>query len=78
MNRRLAESIRLARYAVGLTQEELAHKSGVSTRTIGDIECGRTGRPRHSTIRRLAQVLNLSAEAITELNLLSRTAEMDS
>ncbi len=42
-----------------LTQEELAHKAGVGTRTIRDIESGRA-RPQAKTLRLLIDVLGLS------------------
>jgi transcriptional regulator with XRE-family HTH domain len=48
-----------ARWRVGLTQEELAGMSGLSSRTISDIERGRA-IPRASTIRLVAQTLGLS------------------
>ena len=41
------------RAAAGLTQEELAERSGLSVRAISDMECGRTSRPRHSTLRQI-------------------------
>lgn len=42
-----------------MTQEELALKSGVGTRTIRDIESGRV-RPQPKTVRLLAQALGLA------------------
>jgi transcriptional regulator with XRE-family HTH domain/tetratricopeptide (TPR) repeat protein len=42
--------LRQARRHGGLTQEELAHRSGLSTRTISDLECGRVARPRGSSL----------------------------
>jgi tetratricopeptide (TPR) repeat protein/transcriptional regulator with XRE-family HTH domain len=55
------EQLRLDRQALGLTQEELADKSGLSVRTIGDLERGKTRRPQRETGRRLADVLRLTA-----------------
>jgi predicted ATPase/transcriptional regulator with XRE-family HTH domain/Tfp pilus assembly protein PilF len=53
----------LKRYRVvaGLTQEELAERSGVSARTISDLERGIARRWRHDTISLVAGVLQLSA-----------------
>jgi DNA-binding XRE family transcriptional regulator len=49
------------RAAAGLTQEELAERSGLSVRAISDMECGRTSRPRHSTLRQITQALKPAA-----------------
>jgi DNA-binding XRE family transcriptional regulator len=43
-----------------LTQEQLAHPSGVSVRTIRQLEAGRVGRPRSESLRRLADALGLA------------------
>ena len=43
-----------------LTQEQLAHRSGVSVRTIRQLEAGRVGRPRSESLRRLADALGLA------------------
>lgn len=48
-----------ARWRVGLTQEELALMSGLSTRAISDIERGRAV-PRTSTVRLMAGTLGLT------------------
>jgi transcriptional regulator with XRE-family HTH domain len=52
----------------GLTQEELAHRAGVSVKTIQRIE---SPRPRHdlraSTIRKVAAVLGLDTTALLVL-----------
>jgi predicted ATPase/transcriptional regulator with XRE-family HTH domain len=50
------------RAAAGLTQEELAGRTGVSARTICDLERGVTRRWRHDTISLLAEALQLSAQ----------------
>lgn len=51
--------LRRYRYAARLTQEELAAKSGLSIRAVGDMERGRTGRPYGSSVARLAEALAL-------------------
>ena len=53
------ELLRLRRVAAGLTQEELAERSGLSVRAISDIERGITARPRRTSAGLLAQVLGL-------------------
>jgi DNA-binding SARP family transcriptional activator/tetratricopeptide (TPR) repeat protein len=46
----------------GLTQAELADRAGLSLRGLRDMETGRSNRPHLASIRRLAEVLDLSAE----------------
>ena len=43
----------------GLTQEELAERSGLSARGISDLERGRRSRPYFETVRLLASALGL-------------------
>ena len=51
--------LRQARAAAGMTQEELAERSGVGLRTIGDLERGRTRTPYARSIRCLAAALGV-------------------
>jgi len=51
--------LRRFRVAAGLTQEELAQRSGLSVRALSDIERGRTPRPYSRSIRLLADALEL-------------------
>ncbi|MEO3855469.1 tetratricopeptide repeat protein [Acrocarpospora sp. B8E8] len=48
------------RRRLGLTQEELADRSGLSVRAIRDIESGRVGSPRPTTLRLLADAFGLA------------------
>jgi transcriptional regulator with XRE-family HTH domain len=50
------------RESAGLTQEELAQRSGLSVRAIRNLERGRTLRPFPDSARRLAAALDLSAD----------------
>jgi transcriptional regulator with XRE-family HTH domain len=59
--------LRLHRAARGITQEELADRSGLSVRAIADMERGRTARPYPSSVRRLADALVLSASERDDL-----------
>jgi tetratricopeptide (TPR) repeat protein/transcriptional regulator with XRE-family HTH domain len=52
------------RQSAALTQEELAERSGLSLRTIGNLERGRTNYPHQDTVRRLADALGLPAELV--------------
>ncbi|WP_104478943.1 helix-turn-helix domain-containing protein [Actinokineospora auranticolor] len=54
------------RHAAGLTQEELAEKAGVSTRSISDLERGRVRRPQRRTCQALAAALALSGADLAE------------
>ncbi|GLZ42731.1 helix-turn-helix domain-containing protein [Actinokineospora sp. NBRC 105648] len=54
------------RRAVGLTQEELAEKSGVSTRAISDLERGRVRRPQRRTGQALASALALGGAELEQ------------
>jgi len=56
----LAAHLRQLRLRAGLTQEALAEKAGVSVATIGAIEEGQRRRPYPSTLRALADSLELS------------------
>lgn len=69
----LARVLQRARYAAGVTQQELAHLSGVSVRTISDLETGRVTYPRHATIRSLARALRIDQEETESLNLMARS-----
>src|SRR3984957_19374140 len=64
---RPGEWLRAQRVSAGLTQEDLAERSGVSVRAIADLERGRTRRPYPSSVRALARALGLPARAGAEL-----------
>ncbi len=55
----LGASLSGARAAAGLSQQELADRSGLSVRAIRNLETGRTGRPRRESIGLLAEALGL-------------------
>jgi tetratricopeptide (TPR) repeat protein/transcriptional regulator with XRE-family HTH domain len=52
--------VRAHRQRLGMSQEELAARTGVSVRGIRNLEAGRTGRPRPGTIRLLADAFELA------------------
>src|SRR6266436_2702432 len=64
---RPGEWLRQQRVAAGLTQEDLAERSGVSVRTIADLERGRTRKPYPSSLRALVRALGLPETAGTDL-----------
>ncbi|GAA4237199.1 transcriptional regulator with XRE-family HTH domain/tetratricopeptide (TPR) repeat protein [Streptosporangium album] len=57
-----AESLRQYRHAARLTLEQLAEASGVSARTLSDMERGRSTGPQHRTVTALAQALSLGED----------------
>jgi DNA-binding XRE family transcriptional regulator len=54
------ETVRAHRRRLGLTQDELAHRAGLSVRGLAKIEAGRVAEPRPSTVRLLADALGLA------------------
>ena len=64
-NKELAKRVKNLRNQKGLSQEELAEKSGLSLRTIQRIEHGET-EPRGDTLRRLSVTFNVSPEDIVD------------
>jgi len=54
------------RRSAGLSQQDLAERSGVSVRTISNLERGRARWPYPDTVRRLADALGLPVEARVE------------
>jgi tetratricopeptide (TPR) repeat protein/transcriptional regulator with XRE-family HTH domain len=52
--------VREHRLRLGVTQEELAERTGMGVRTIRDIESSRVSRPRPGTVRLLAKAFDLS------------------
>ncbi|MEO7000367.1 MAG: tetratricopeptide repeat protein [Ktedonobacterales bacterium] len=59
--------LRRLRLAAGLTQEQLAERSGVSVYSISNIERGVPHRPRPDTLRILTQALQLSQQDAASL-----------
>ena len=56
----LGETLKEERRRAGLTQGELADKSGVGITTIVRIERGQITEPRVTTLRKLADTLDIS------------------
>ncbi|HEV2376258.1 MAG TPA: helix-turn-helix transcriptional regulator [Streptosporangiaceae bacterium] len=68
----LPTRLRKTRWRSGLTQQELAARTGLSARTIGDIERGTVTRPRASTLMLLSEALSMSPAQTEELLLSAR------
>ncbi|HEV2450381.1 MAG TPA: tetratricopeptide repeat protein, partial [Streptosporangiaceae bacterium] len=66
--RRFSEALRQHRLAAGLTQEELAARSGLSVRAIRDLERDRSARPYFRSVRLLADALKLTDAQRSGLN----------
>src|ERR1700728_4573084 len=65
--------LRQYRLAAGLSQQELADKSGISVRAIANMERGRTTRPYRSTLGLLTDALGLDSPATSQLERASRS-----
>ncbi len=66
--------VRALRMAAGLTQAELAEASGISERTVSDLERGRRGSVYPATARRLAAALRVGGDRLTPFLLAARSA----
>ena len=64
------------RRAARLTLEQLADVSGVSARTLSDMERGRSKGPQHRTVTALADALALDRAARQELVELARDGRL--
>lgn len=62
----LAEKLKRRRHASGLTQAELARRSGVRPETLNRIERGRT-TPDFATVRKLVIAMNEAEQEATDL-----------
>lgn len=60
---RFGELLRAIRVATGLTQEDLAARSGLGVRAIGELERSRTRKPYFRSARLLADTLDLPDSA---------------
>lgn len=60
---RLARNIKRFRKKAGLTQEQLAEKTGLSTTYIGYLEIGRH-RPSLKTLHKIATVLKVKVNEV--------------
>lgn len=62
-SQRLAEAIKNTRLELGLTQEEVAERSGTDVRTIINMEMGR-GNPKLKTLYAVIRALKMDARLI--------------
>jgi predicted ATPase/DNA-binding XRE family transcriptional regulator len=67
-----AVMLKQLRTAHGMTQEELADRSGASVRSISDLERGISRFPRKDTVQLLADALQLSSDESAQLFALAR------
>lgn len=70
----LAMMLKDAREQAALTQKELAERSGLSLRAVGNLECGRVTLPRVQTLRELARALDLTGDRAHHFILEARLA----
>lgn len=69
---KLGASLKKLRLAAGMTQEELAERAGISTRTVSDVERGLRTLIHRDTARRLAAALELGDEQRREFDAVAR------
>ncbi|SDX77404.1 NB-ARC domain-containing protein [Amycolatopsis xylanica] len=70
----LAELLRAARRTAGLTQEELAERSGISVRAISDLERGRARAPQRRTVEALVTAAGLGSSERLLIHRIAKTA----
>lgn len=68
----LATLIRVLREQAGLTQEELADRSGLSIRAISDLERGRTTKPHRRSVAALAGALGIEGSSLEHFRQVAR------
>jgi transcriptional regulator with XRE-family HTH domain len=66
MSVEIGERIRALRTARGLSQEEVARRTGIGLKSYGDLERGRTRDPHYSTLRGVARALDVGVEDLLE------------
>ena len=71
----LGHLVRDLRRAAGLTQEELASRTGLSTRAISDLERGASHTPRSTTLQHLVAGLNLTDRDREHFDAVARAQE---
>ncbi|MCM1339265.1 MAG: helix-turn-helix domain-containing protein [Muribaculaceae bacterium] len=65
---KLGYKIKYLRSKIGVSQLELALKTGLTTRTISRIECGSID-PKYSTLLRIADALNVELKELLTFTL---------
>jgi tetratricopeptide (TPR) repeat protein/transcriptional regulator with XRE-family HTH domain len=69
--------LRRYRLALGLSQEEMADRSGLSVRAIANIERGRTSRPHRHSVQSLADALGLPEPVRLQLDRAAHVVSSD-
>ncbi|MEV5576840.1 helix-turn-helix transcriptional regulator [Spirillospora sp. NPDC052269] len=72
-----AGMLRVLRWQVGMTQEELAGRSGLSVRAISDLERGRTTMPQRKTVLLLSCALGIDIELLEQFRRKGRERSLD-
>jgi transcriptional regulator with XRE-family HTH domain len=68
----VGEIIRYHRGEAGMTQEDLAHRAGISPSSLIGIESGDTRRPRTGTLAKIARALELDSRELSAGKVLAR------
>lgn len=69
------ELLKVRRERAGLTQQSLADYATLSVRAVRDMETGRVRRPRHETVRLLADALRIEGRIRSEFEAAARQRE---
>ncbi len=67
MSNKLHENIRKRRESLGITQQELANRMGVSVPRISELENGKSENPRLTTLEALAKALELPLPTLVQV-----------
>src|SRR5438876_3127344 len=74
----LGSLIREKRESKGWSQEQLAEKVGVDSRTILRIETGETKTPQPYTLKRIVEVLGITPDELESVNKRGRAKKVES
>jgi transcriptional regulator with XRE-family HTH domain len=62
----IGERLRKLRHERGLSQEEVARRTGIGLKSYGDLERGKATDPHYSTLRGIARALEVTVEELVE------------
>ncbi|WP_367437169.1 helix-turn-helix domain-containing protein [Streptomyces celluloflavus] len=74
---RFGELLKAQRERIGLTQQGLADHATLSVRALRDMEAGRVRRPRHETVRLIADALRLEGRTRAAFEAAARQREFE-
>jgi len=66
MSTGIGERLRRLRHERGLSQEDVARRTGIGLKSYGDLERGKATDPHYSTLRGIARALEVTVEELVE------------